>query len=107
IAADNLNYGIKARRKVQEDGTLVRRPSGFPAELSAATGPNYGRIWNEDIVTSLVDRFGDGVTGDFTVPGEFGVGLERVTKDNTTLFAGDRDMFVFLADEKSRIDVAD
>jgi hypothetical protein len=28
-----------------------------------------------------------------------------VTKENTTLFAGDRDMFVFLADEEHRIDV--
>ena len=30
-----------------------------------------------------------------------------VTKENTTLFAGDRDMFVFLADEQNRIEIPD
>jgi hypothetical protein len=36
------------------------------------------------------------------VPGEFGNRV-TVTKDNTTLFASDRDMFVFLADEENVI----
>ena len=73
--------------------------------LRAATGPQYGRVWNADVVAMLIDRFGDGVTGDWRVPGEFG---RRVTVDrrNTTLFASDRDMFVFLADEDRRIEVA-
>ena len=31
--------------------------------------------------------------------------LDQVTGENTTLFAGDRDMFVFLADEKNRIEL--
>jgi hypothetical protein len=45
---------------------------------------------------ALVKAFGDGVSGDgFRVPGEFGREV-KVTKANTTLFAGDRDMFVFL-----------
>ena len=30
-----------------------------------------------------------------------------VTKDNTTLFASGRDMFVFLADEENRIELPD
>jgi hypothetical protein len=38
------------------------------------------------------------------VPGEFGERV-TVTKENTTLFASDRDMFMFLADEDRRIDV--
>jgi hypothetical protein len=33
------------------------------------------------------------------VPGEFGQRV-AVTKQNTTLYASDRDMFVFLADEE-------
>lgn len=103
IAADNLNWGLKEARRVDTVGTLVRK-NGGPAELAAATGPNYGRIWNEDVVAALVHRFGDGVTGDFTVPGEFGRAVE-VSKANTTLYASDRDMFVFLADEKNKIEV--
>lgn len=103
LAADCINHGI-ARRPVEDIGALLRANGGPAAELAAVTGPNYGRIWNADIVQALRDRFGDGVTGDFTVPGEFGRAVD-VDKGNTTLFASDRDMFVFLADEKHRIEV--
>jgi hypothetical protein len=103
IAADALNYGI-FQRDVEDIGGLLRLNGSL--ELAAVTGPNYGRIWNADVVRSLRDRFGDGITGQFTVPGEFGKAVE-VTKANTTLFAGERDMFVFLADEHNRIEVPD
>jgi len=85
---------------------VTERDAGNVSELRAATGPQYGRIWNADLVESLVDRFGDGVTGDWKVPGEFGQRVQ-VTKENTTIYASDRDMFVFLADEDHRIDVPD
>jgi hypothetical protein len=45
------------------------------------------------------------VTGSWRVPGEFGKRLDAVTKDNTTLYASDRDMWAFLADEDRRIDI--
>lgn len=113
LVADNLNYGLKFRREIDEVGVLLTRENvsvdGFasPAtrvEMRAATGPNYGRIWNADIAASLVNRFGDGRTGDFRVPGEFGKQVE-VTRNNTTIYGSDRDMFVFLADEEHRIDM--
>lgn len=104
IAADAINYGL-VRRDVEDIGCLLRKNEG-PSELSAVTGPNYGRVWNAEIALALRERFGDGITGDFTVPGEFGQKVE-VTKDNTTIYASDRDMFVFLADEKHRISVPD
>lgn len=103
IAADALNYGLKFDRDIEEVGVLLHKPSDS-VELRAATGPNYGRIWNTDIVGALVSRFGDGLTGPFRVPGEFGQKTE-VTKANTTLYASDRDMFVFLADEERRIEL--
>jgi hypothetical protein len=99
LVSDCVNYGL-LKRGVEEVGMLAHNDGAL--ELAAATGPNYGRIWNADVVAALKARFGDGVTGDFTVPGEFGKAVD-VTKANTTLFAGDRDMFVFLADEKNRI----
>lgn len=101
LAADCLNYGLKVKRDIEDVGILLCK-DGTP-QLTAATGPRYGRIWNSDIVDALVKRFGDGTSGDFRVPGEFGKAVE-VTKRNTTLFAGDRDMFVFLADESNRIE---
>ena len=104
LAADCLNYGLKVERDAIDTGVLLTRGTDG-LELRAATGPRYGRIWNVDVVRSLEDRFGDGVTGDFRVPGEYGRALSEVTSANTTLFAGDRDMFVFLADEKNRIEL--
>lgn len=103
IAADCINDGL-LRRDAMDIGALLRREDEL--ELAAVTGPNYGRIWNEDIARELRNRFGDGVTGDFTVPGEFGKAVD-VNKANTTIYASDRDMFVFLADEKNRITVPD
>lgn len=103
MAADCINFGLQVRRDVEEVGCLLYRNGGAPV-LRAATGPTYGRIWNVDVINALVSRFGDGITGNFRVPGEFGEAVE-VTKQNTTLYAGDRDMFVFLADEEHRIEV--
>jgi hypothetical protein len=112
LAADCVNYGLKfknrngihSHRDVDEIGVLVRKNGGEP-EFAAATGPNYGRIWNAEIADMLARNFGDGVTGHWRIPGEFGKRVE-ITKRNTTLYASDRDMFVFLADEDRRIEIA-
>lgn len=103
LAADALNYGLQVARGPEDIGLLLTRNG--ESVVRACTGPNYGRIWNADILAAMVKAFGDGVSGDgFRVPGEFGRQV-TVTKDNTTLFAGDRDMFVFLADEQNRIEM--
>ena len=104
LAADNINYGLQYVRDREDLGILLYKGDEGAAELRAVTGPNYGRVWNSKITQALVDRFGDGITGDFRVPGEFGKRVE-VTKENTTLYASDRDLFVFLADEDHRITV--
>jgi hypothetical protein len=105
LTADLINYGLHHARDVEECGVLLTRTEGetLPS-LRAATGPQYGRVWNSDITRRLVERFGDGLSADFRVPGEFGVAVP-ITKDNTTLFASDRDFFVFLADEQNRIEI--
>lgn len=102
LVADNLNYGFQVTREAEDVGVLLYKNG--ESVLRAATGPRYGRIWNSDVLTTLVDRFGDGTSGDWTVPGEFGKAVQ-VTKANTTLYASDRDFFVFLADEKRRIEI--
>jgi hypothetical protein len=109
LAADNLNYGLRVARDVEEIGVLSTQrliADSSAVELRAATGPNYGRIWCSEVTGALVNRFGDGRTGDFKVPGEFGHDV-AITKENTTLYGSDRDMFVFLADEKNRIELPD
>lgn len=112
LAADALNFGLKFSRASEDVGVLVTNnfnDDGGPVMLTsrstrAITGPRYGRIWDNDIIRGLVNTFGDGITGDWRVPGEFGKRVE-VTKANTTLFRGDRNMFVFLADEDHRIEI--
>jgi hypothetical protein len=102
LASDALNYGLGFKRGAEEVGMLLYADGTM--EARAFTGPRYGRIWNADIVSSLIHQVGDGATGDWRVPGEFGKDVV-VDKDNTTLYASDRDMFVFLADEKRRIEM--
>ena len=104
MAADCLNYGLRHLRDPEDVGLLLQRNGD--STLRAATGPSYGRIWDADILRTLTETYGDGVTGRFRVPGEFG-SLVPVTPENTTLYAGDRDMFVFLCDEENRIDMPD
>lgn len=101
IAADCVNFGLQFKRGVSDVGVLVQENGD--AILRAATGPRYGRIWNADVVSELTRKFGDG-DGHWRVPGEFGQRV-KVTKANTTLYASDRDMFVFLADEDRRIEM--
>lgn len=102
LAADCINYGI-FKEQCEDRGVLVQA-TDVGSTLRAVTGPNYGRVWNESIVEALIDKFGDGISGKFRVPGEFGKKI-IVTKANTTLYASDRDMFVFLADEEHRIEI--
>lgn len=103
IAADALNYGLRFNRDVEDVGLLVTK-DGDDLQMRAATGPRYGRIWNTDVVQALINNFGDGRTGKFRVPGEFGRQVE-VTKANTTIYGSDRNIFVFLADEENRIHI--
>ena len=104
LAADCLNFGLKCAKDEPNIGALLSVNDDNVPVLRAVTGPNYGRIWNATISNALVNRFGDGITGDFRVPGEFGRQVQ-VTNANTTLYASDRDMFVFLADEVNRIEI--
>ena len=99
LAGINLQYGLTNHRAEQvktletEDGRL---------ELRAVTGPDYGRIYDHELVSAVQRIAGDGV-GDtrWKVPGvlDWSTGVYSpmvdVTKDTTTLYASDRDVFLF------------
>lgn len=112
LAADNINYGLKYLREVEDIGVLITKDSGgapVKNQLRAATGPAYGRVWCSDVIAAVRARFGNGTGQDgsaWKVPGEFGKAV-AITQKNTTLYASDRDCFVFLADEQNRIEVPD
>lgn len=107
LVADCLNYSLRYGREQEDVGALVRLPqegaNGY-GKLAAATGPNYGRVWDYNLAEELVRRFGDGVTGQWRFPGEFGKEV-AIDNRNTTFYGSDRDIFVFLCDEKNRIEV--
>src|SRR6185295_13522250 len=81
IAADCFNYGLRFKREIDDVGLLTHHNGSHT--LRAATGPNYGRIWNADVVGQLARGLGGGATGRWRVRG----GLARdgeIKRANTT-----------------------
>jgi len=80
-------------------------------ELRAVTGPDYGRIWDHELVSAVMKIAGNG-TGDtrWKVPGVVDWATMThnpfvdVTKETTTLYASDRDVFLFLVDDTHPIE---
>jgi hypothetical protein len=108
LAAINLQYGLTTHRAEQvktletEDGRT---------ELRAATGHDYGRIYDHELVSAVMKIAGDGV-GDtrWKIPGvlDWSTGVYNpnapVSRESTTLYASDRDVFLFLVDDLSPIE---
>ena len=108
LAGINLQYGLTSHRAEQiktletEDGRT---------ELRAVTGPDYGRIYDHELVAAVQKIAGNG-TGDtrWKVPGtlDWSSGIYNpmvdITKDTTTLYASDRDVFLFLVDDMNPIE---
>ena len=107
LTADALTYGLRYNREVDEVKLYASQGS-----LLAATGPDYGRIFDEEVVAAVMQVAGDG-TGDsrWKVPGTLDWRTmvydpeTPVTPDTTTLFASDRDCFMFLVDDRNPIEV--
>jgi hypothetical protein len=80
-------------------------------ELRAVTGPDYGRIWDHELVAAVQRIAGDG-TGDtrWKVPGVLDWATMThnpfvdVTAETTTLYSSDRDVFLFLVDDTHPIE---
>jgi len=75
------------------------------------TGPDYGRIYDYELVEAVQKISGNG-TGDtrWKVPGvlDWSTGIYNpnvdISKDTTTLYASDRDVFLFLVDDLNPIE---
>lgn len=107
LAGINLQHGLIHHRG--EQVKLLRTEDGR-TELRAATGAEYGRIWDHELVAAVMNFAGDG-TGDtrWKVPGTIDWSNMRynpnvdITKETTTLYASDRDVFLFLVDDRNPI----
>jgi hypothetical protein len=108
LSAINLQHGLLSHRA--ELIKTLEADSGR-VELRAVTGPDYGRIWDHELVAAVMQIAGDG-TGDtrWKVPGVLDWSsmthnpFVDVTKDTTTLYASDRDVFLFLVDDTNPIE---
>jgi len=108
LAGVNLQYGLASHRAEQVK-TLEIEDGGV--ELRAVTGPDYGRIYDHELVAAVQRIAGDGV-GDtrWKVPGVLDWSTGRynphvdVSQETTTLYASDRDVFLFLVDDLNPIE---
>jgi hypothetical protein len=108
LAGINLQHGLLSHRAEliktleADDGRI---------ELRAVTGPDYGRIWDHELVEAVMKIAGDGV-GDtrWKVPGvlDWSTMIHNpavaISKETTTLYASDRDVFLFLVDDTHPIE---
>ena len=108
LAGINMQHGLLSHRAElvktleADDGRI---------ELRAVTGPDYGRIWDHELVAAVMKIAGEG-TGDtrWKVPGLLDWStmthnpFVEVTKDTTTLYASDRDVVLFLVDDAHPIE---
>ena len=103
LAAINLQYGLTSHRAEMIKTLEVEEGR---VELRAVTGPDYGRIYDHELVAAVRRIAGNG-TGDtrWKVPGvlDWSTGIYNpsidITKGTTTLYASDRDVFLFLVDD--------
>jgi hypothetical protein len=108
LAGINLQHGLLSHR-----GELLKtlEADNGRVELRAVTGPDYGRIWDHELVAAVMKIAGNG-TGDtrWKVPGVLDWATMThnpfvdITKDTTTLYASDRDVFLFLVDDTNPIE---
>ncbi len=108
LAAINLQHGLLTHRAEQ---VKTYEADNGRVELRAVTGPDYGRIYDHELVEAVQRIAGNG-TGDtrWKVPGvlDWSTGIYNprvdVTEDTTTLYASDRDVFLFLVDDLNPIE---
>jgi hypothetical protein len=111
LAAINLQYGL-----VDHRAELVKTYStgDGTAELRAITGPEYGRIHDHELVSAFQRIAGDGTGRDghfWKIPGVINWRdqtydpMAPITRESTTLFASDRDVFLFLVDDTRPIEI--
>lgn len=124
LAAQNLNHGLARESRSDASANLLFHKNG-DFVLRSATSDTYARIWNADILASLVDAIPEGWQAPPARPAPGYTGPTRaateadclaISRRNSTLairpgdtiapaglYASDHDMFVFLVNEGNGI----
>lgn len=98
LAAINLQWGLE--RSPMRDDALVLAQSNGSNHLRAMTSTSYGRIWDHQVVEA-VERVN--VDGRWQIPAASYATSNP--KRATTLYASDRDVFLFLVDPEHPVEV--
>ena len=102
LAADCLTWGLRHNRGREIIKTYDRRNGG---DLRAATGPDYGRILNKEMLRPVLKVANESA---WKIPGSmvgFSGEYDPYAITGSTLFASDRDMFGFLCDDLNPIEI--
>ena len=98
LAAINLQWGLE-QNALRSDALILAHSNGHN-QLRAMTSSSYGRIWDSQVVEA-VEKVNQ--SGRWQVPSA------SYTTQNprraTTLYASDRDVFIFLVDPKNPVEV--
>ena len=97
LSAANLQNGL---RSADDSDTKVLFTNGNGYTAKAFNGTSYGRIWDADVVSALMDTVD---LNRWTVPLDAYNGVNSL--EATTLYASDRDIFLFLSDQTRPIEV--
>ncbi len=98
LAAINLQWGLE-HNPVRDQALVLGRTNGA-SELRAMTSCSYGRIWDQEVVEAVQKMNHD---GRWVVPAASYASSHP--KRATTLYASDRDVFLFLVDPENPIEV--
>jgi hypothetical protein len=101
LAASAINLGLR-HLTAQEDVQVLtlRSNEEEPRQLRALVGPDYGRIYDHQVVEMVREVNGD---GRWHIPAASYQAKDPLRA--TTLYASDRDVFIFLVDERNPITV--
>jgi len=100
LAAINLQWGLE-RSPLREDSLVLAQSNGTHA-LRAMTSTSYGRIWDSEVVDAVEKA---NLDGRWQIPAASYATTNP--KRATTLYAGDRNVFIFLVDPVNVIEIGD
>ena len=108
LAGINLQYGLTHHRSELVKTYMTQEGR---TELRAVTGPDYGRIHDHELAEAVMRIAGNG-TGEtrWKVPGTLDWSTMTynpqvdITAETTTLYASDRNIFLFLVDDLNPIE---
>lgn len=97
LAAINLQWGLE--KAPQREDALILAQSNGDNHLRAMTSTSYGRIWDLDVVRGVEQANAD---GRWEIPAASYATTNP--KRATTLYASDRDVFIFLVDPRNPVE---